>query len=266
MDVTMNIQATIVEKASGRSMMSGFHGLFSVGGLVGATLLSGLLWLNLTPLVAVLCPLAIIGLLIAGFSRDLLGYSVENEGPHFAWPRGKVFIIGVLCFITFMVEGSVLDWGAVFLKTLRGLPPSQAGLGYAAFAVAMTVGRLWGDRLVDALGGKKILVGGGFCAATGLALVVLVPFAWVSLLGFTLVGIGASNLVPVLFTQAGQQKAMPAGVAIAAITTIGYVGILLGPAVIGFIAHASSLSLALGLVALSLLAVPLAAKTVMSQV
>jgi MFS family permease len=190
---------------------------------------------------------------------------MESQGPHFAWPRGKVFIIGMLCFITFMVEGSVLDWGALYLKTSRGLPPSQAGLSYTAFAVTMTVGRLWGDRVVDALGGKKILVGGGLCAATGLALVIVVPFALASLLGFALVGIGASNVVPVLFTQAGRQKTMPAGVAIAVITTIGYVGMLLGPAAIGFIAHASSLTLALGLVALSLLTVPLAAKTVMSQ-
>ncbi len=145
------------------------------------------------------------------------------------------------------------------------MAPAQAGLGYVAFAVAMTVGRLAGDRVVDALGGQKILIGGGLCAAPGLGLAVLVPSAPVTLLGFTFVELGASNLVAVLFTQAGRQKAMPAGVAIAAITSTDYLGSLAGPAFIGFVAHATNLALAPGLVAVSLLAIPLAAKTVMAH-
>ncbi|RYX86290.1 MFS transporter [bacterium] len=263
-DVTVNIQATIVEKASGRAMMSGFHGLYSVGGLIGSAALSGLLWLKLGPFASILFASGLIVLLIARFAKDLLPYGSESHEPLFAFPRGKVIVIGLLCFITFMAEGSVLDWSAVFLTTLRGVDSSQAGLGYAAFAIAMTVGRLGGDRIVEVLGGKKILIFGGLCAAIGFGLVVLVPFAPVSLLGFTMVGLGASNIVPVLFTEAGRQKIMPAGLAISAITTIGYTGILTGPATIGFIAHASSLLFSMGLVALSLLAVPLAANKVLS--
>ncbi|BCM90511.1 inner membrane protein YbjJ [Abditibacteriota bacterium] len=266
-DVTVNIQATIVEKASGRAMMSGFHGLYSVGGLVGASALSGLLWLGLSPLVAISFASAIILLLVVRFTKDLLPYGNMNEGrePLFAFPRGKVFLIGLLCFIIFLAEGSMLDWSALFLTTLRGVPEAQAGLGYAAFAIAMTVGRLGGDRIVEALGGKKILIGGGLCAAMGLGLVVLVPFAAIALLGFTMVGLGCSNIVPVLFTEAGRQKAMPVGLALSAITTIGYTGILTGPASIGFVAHAASLSLSMGLVALSILAVPLSATKVMAR-
>lgn len=264
-DVTMNIQATVVERTSGRALMSGFHGMYSVGGLVGASAMSGLLWLGLSPLVSVLGGTTVIVGLVARFARDLLPYGIESGGQSFVWPRGKVLLIGILCFITFMAEGSILDWGALFLTTLRGIASAQAGLGYAAFAVAMTIGRLNGDRIVESLGGKKILLGGGLCAALGLGLVVLVPWVPVALLGFTMVGLGCSNIVPVLFTQTGKQKVMPAGLAIGAITTIGYTGILTGPAAIGFIAHATSLALSMGIVALCLLAVPLAAKMVMAS-
>lgn len=265
MDVTMNIQATIVEKASGRAMMSGFHGMFSLGGLIGAVLMSGLLGLSLTPLVAVLFPTAIILMLLARFARNLLGYGLESEASHFVWPRGKVLLIGALCFIAFMAEGAILDWGAIFLRDLRGVATAYAGLGYAAFAVAMTAGRLGGDYLVEAFGNAKILIGGGLCATLGLGLVVMVPWASVDLFGFILVGLGASNLAPVFFVQAGRQKAMPAGAAIASITTMGYVGALAGPASIGFLAHLSNLAIALGVVALLLLAVPATAKIVLSE-
>ncbi len=265
-DVTVNIQATIVEKASGRAMMSGFHGLYSVGGLIGSSALSGLLWLGLSPLVSILFASAIIAMLIVRFSRDLLPYGSASEShePLFAFPRGKVILIGLLCFIVFLAEGSMLDWSALFLTTLRAVPSAQAGLGYAAFAVAMTVGRLFGDRIVEALGGKTILIAGGLCAAAGLGLVILVPITAVALLGFTMVGLGCSNIVPVLFTQAGRQKIMPVGLALSAITTIGYTGILTGPASIGFIAHATSLTVSMALVAFILLAVPLSANKVMS--
>lgn len=264
-DVTMNIQATIVERASKRTMMSGFHGLYSVGGLVGSALITGLLGASLLPIVAILVSTVAILLLLARFSRDLLPYGIESQGQHFVFPRGKVLLIGILCFIVFMSEGSMLDWGAIFLTSMRGMEKSQAGLGYTAFAIAMTLGRLKGDQVVTALGGKTILLVGGLCASLGLSLVVLVPSVPVALLGFTLVGLGCSNIVPVLFTQTGRQKIMPAGLAIAAITTIGYTGILTGPAAIGFIAHATTLSVSLALVAFCLLAVPFAAQTVMSK-
>ncbi len=264
-DVTMNILATIMEQRNTRSQMSSYHGFFSVGGLVGSVLMSGLLWLGFTPLLSIAFPVALIGSLLILFGRHWLSESIESDGPHFAWPRGKVFLLGILCFITFLVEGAILDWGAVFLTTLRDVAKSQGGFGYAAFAVAMTIGRLTGDYWVAFLGRKAILLGGGICAALGLALVVTVPIALVALLGFALVGIGASNIVPIFFTQAGRQKIMAPGAAIAAITTMGYVGGLAGPALIGFVAHASNLAIALGLVALSLFAVPLTTKRVMAE-
>jgi fucose permease len=110
----------------------------------------------------------------------------------------------------------------------------------------MTVGRLTGDRVVRALGGKRVLLLGGLCGAAGFFLSVLASSAPLALVGFVLIGLGASNVVPILFTAAGNQTSMPASLAIAAVTTLGYAGILAGPAMIGFVAHVSSLNLAFG--------------------
>lgn len=252
-DVAMNIQAVIVERASGRSMMSGFHGFYSLGGILGAAGVSGLLWLGLVPVWAVVVMVVVILALLIGCAPHLLAYGSDARDPVFAIPRGRVLLIGSLCCIAFLAEGAVLDWGAVFLTSVRLVDIAQAGLGFAAFSVAMTVGRLTGDRIVQGLGGRRILLWGGILAAAGFLLVVLVPFTLAAFLGFALIGLGASNIVPVLFTAAGNQQVMPVGLAISAVATMGYAGILAGPALIGFVAQISSLALAFGLIAISLL-------------
>jgi predicted MFS family arabinose efflux permease len=254
-DVSMNIQAIIVERASGRPMMSGFHGLFSLGGIAGAASIAALLGDGATPLTATLVVIAGIAVALTIAAPDLLPYGGRNEGPFFAFPRGIVLFIGVLCFIAFMTEGAVLDWSAVFLTSVRGMEPSYAGLGYAAFALTMTIGRLAGDRIVQRFGGTNIIIFGGLCAAAGFALSTL-DLTWqVALLGYALVGVGCSNIVPILFTSVGRQTVMPENVAVPAITTLGYAGILAGPAAIGFVGHAASLSAAFLIVALLLLGV-----------
>lgn len=262
-DVAMNIQAVIVERASGRAMMSGFHGFFSIGGIAGAGGISLLMWLGLSPLSAVLTTVLAIALLLALAQKNLLRDSdAQDDGPLFVLPRGWVMFLGTLCFIMFLAEGSMLDWSALFLTTLRGVEHSQAGLGYALFSIAMTIGRLNGDRVVNALGRYKILLLGSLCAALGLTLAVACDNAVIALLGFMLVGLGASNVVPILFSAAGNQRDMPANLAIASVTTLGYAGILAGPALIGFIAQVSSLTVAFGCVTALLLAVAASAKAV----
>jgi predicted MFS family arabinose efflux permease len=251
LDCVANIQAIIVERASGRAMMSGFHGLFSVGGIAGAGGMSALLSLNASPLIASLCVAAIIIALLFFAAPASLPYGSEGDGPAFAIPRGVVLFIGMLCFIMFLAEGAMLDWSAVFLREARGVDPSFAGLGYAAFAATMTAGRLTGDRIVQRLGQERILLFGGLLAGGGFALATLVPSWLAALAGYALVGAGCSNIVPVLFTAVGRQQTMPEHVAVPAITTLGYAGILAGPALIGFAAHATSLSIAmLGLASL----------------
>jgi len=259
-DSTVNLQAVIVERASGKTMMSGFHGLFSLGGIVGAAGVSAMLGLGASPLGATLAVIVVLLIALAKAAPHLLPYGSESSGPAFAVPHGIVLFIGGMCFIVFLAEGAALDWSAVFLAQERGIDTAYAGLGYAAFALTMTVGRLTGDSIVRRLGATRVIVFGGLTAAAGLFLATFAPGWEAALLGYALVGAGCSNIVPVLYTAVGKQTVMPESVAVPAITTLGYAGILAGPAVIGFVAHGSSLSFAFGLMAMLLVAVAIGGK------
>jgi predicted MFS family arabinose efflux permease len=256
-DVVVNIQAVIVEKAAGQALMSRFHGYFSVGGILGSASVGGLLWAGASPLIAALAADLVILVLLATFGRHLLPYGSEDDRglALFVLPRGVVLVIGFLCFITYVTEGSILDWGAIFLTSARQVDPSRSGLGYAVFACAMTLGRFGGDRIKQAIGGRAILFFGGLLSAAGFVLAVSVPSWQATLAGFWMVGLGASNIVPVFYSALGQQRVMPANLAVAAVTTVGYLGILAGPALIGLTAHATSLSTAFLCVAALLLLV-----------
>jgi MFS family permease len=259
-DVAINIQAVIVEKASGRAMMSGFHGLFSVGGIVGAGGAVGLLTLGLPP-VAIGIGVAVVALaLLAAAWPHLLPYGGHSGGPLFVRPRGFVLFVGLLCFVMFLTEGAVLDWSAVFLVAVRDVPATVAGIGYAAFAVAMTAGRLAGDAIVSRLGPRRVVLLGGLVAAAGYLIATLAPSVPVAVAGFGLVGLGAANIVPVLFTAAGNHTAMPPSLAVAAITTMGYAGVLAGPAFVGFLAEATSLTASFIALAVALVGVSLSAR------
>lgn len=245
-----NIQAILVERASGRPMMSGFHGLFSLGGVAGAggmIVLLGVLGTSLGQATAAVA--AVVLALLALAAPHFLAGGGAQSGPAFARPTGVVLFIGTLCFILFLAEGAILDWSAVFLTQVQGMPAERAGLGYAAFATAMTVGRLTGDRWVRRIGPQRTVLTGALLAAAGLALATLAPTWPLALPGFALVGLGCSNIVPVLFSLAGRQHAMPESLAVPAIATMGYAGVLMGPALIGFVAHGTSLVAALLLLA-----------------
>lgn len=246
LDVAMNIQAVIIEKDYDGSLMSGFHGMYSVGGIVGAGFMTLMLWAGIGIVPASMAMAVMVALVLLFASPNLLREpaAAERDAPFLAMPHGSVIFIGVLCGLAFLAEGAVLDWSAVFLTSGGGFSSAQGGLGYAAFACAMTIGRLNGDKIVQRWDGRSVLLLGGLAAALGFIAAVLAPSPWLALLGFALIGFGASNIVPVLFSAAGRQTDMPASLAISAITTIGYAGILAGPALIGFVAHASSLPLA----------------------
>ncbi|WP_246184926.1 MFS transporter [Paracoccus aestuariivivens] len=258
LDVAMNIHAVEVERDSSKPMMSGFHAMFSIGGFAGAGSVTLLLAAGVTPVAAALFGSALtLAALLVAWPRLLLARA--GEAMPFALPRGIVLLLAVLAGLTFLVEGAVLDWGAL-LVTARGLlDPAQGGVGYMLFAGAMTLGRLTGDRIVARFGGRPVLTASGIVAILGIALLLVSPVTAIALSGFVLIGLGAANIVPVLFSLAGRQTAMPPALAIAAVTTIGYAGILLGPAVLGFVAHRFDLVVAFTLLALLLAAIPLSA-------
>ncbi|MCQ8240450.1 MFS transporter [Rhizosaccharibacter radicis] len=256
-DVAMNIQAIVVERAAGVPLMSGFHGLFSVGGIAGAGGTALLLWLGLPPLPAACCVLAAsaVLLLLAAPASLPTGRAGQGGGASFAIPRGIVLLIGAMAFVCFLAEGAALDWSAVFLSTVIGTALSLGGAGYAAFATAMTMGRLTGDRFVAAVGHRRAVLLGGVVAAAGFCVVAWAASTVAALLGFVLVGAGCANIVPVLFSATGRQTAMAESVAVPAVTTLGYAGILVGPAAIGFLAHAATLRVAFLVLAALLLVV-----------
>ncbi len=261
-DCAMNVQAIIVEKAAPQPLMSGFHGFYSIGGIAGAGAMSAMMSLGLSALLASLIAGGLVLLLLAVSLRGFLPYANPSEGPAFAVPRGTVLVLGVICFAVFLAEGTVLDWSAIFLTEYRQLPDAQGGLGFACFAAAMTLGRLTGDSIVARLGQHRVVVVGALLAAAGLFLTLWLPSWTAALFGYALIGIGCANIVPVVFSAIGRQDKMPQAVAVPAVTTLGYLGVLAGPASIGFIAHHSSLAIAFGFVAVLMLMVVLLAKVV----
>ena len=254
-DCAMNIQAILVEKASPVPLMSGFHGMYSVGGIAGAGFLTLLLTLGMTIITGtLLVTLAVIVMTMMSRS-GLLNYANPAEGPAFAIPRGAVLLLGIVCFAVFLTEGTVLDWSAVYLTDARNIPETLGGLGYTCFAIAMTLFRLTGDRIIARLGRLPVVLGGSIVAAIGLALVTYIPSWELSLIGYALVGAGCANIVPVMFSAVGRQTVMPQAAAVPAITTLGYLGVLSGPAFIGYVAHYSSLSFAFSLIMVLMLMV-----------
>jgi predicted MFS family arabinose efflux permease len=255
LDCVINVQAIIVERDSGRAMMSGFHALYSLGGFAGAGAVSALIGLNVALPGVSLAVAALMALATAAASPGLLTGKAEDHAAPLAAPRGVVLLIGAFCFVVFLAEGSALDWSAVYLRAVRRVAPAAAGLGYAAFAVAMTSGRLVGDRLVTKLGLRRTVIIGAGVAAAGLVVATLAP-GWLStVIGYALVGAGCANIVPALFTAIGRQSVMPQSQAVPAVSVLGYAGILAGPAAIGLVASATSLPVALLAVAAMLAAV-----------
>lgn len=235
-DVAVNIHGTLVQESAGVPLMSNFHGMYSVGGLAGSAGMTAVLASGLAPRLAVWIPVVVILACLVVSAPRLLKNRAVGDTPFIVVPRGIVILIGFLAFSMFLVEGAMLDWSAVLLEGSRGISKEKAGIGYVLFSLAMTVGRLTGDPVTQLLGNRRILLFGGLSAAAGIAMVVFAPWNALVLTGFVVIGLGSANMVPVLFTSAGRQKAMPPDLAIAAVSALGYMGVLAGPASIGFIA------------------------------
>jgi len=182
---------------------------------------------------------------LLSLGRHMLPFAELEGAPAKMKPTRLVLLLAGLCFIAFLVEGSMLDWSAVYLTSNRDVDSDIAGIGYAAFSVTMAVGRLSGDWIVSRVGSRTVLLIGSLLAMGGMALAVGIDHWIVSVWGFVLVGLGISNLVPIFCSTAGHQTVMPVAQALAIVNAIGYLGILMGPAAIGLIAHATSLSFSL---------------------
>lgn len=252
LDVVLNVQSLLVERELGRRMMSNFHGMFSLGSICGALVLTGLLTLGLSPASGTLLMIALI--VIANFlvMGGYLARKAPAGGVAFVRPSGLVLLVGALCFVVYLAEGAVLDWSALYLTVEKQLETSSGGLGYAAFALMVTVGRFAGGRVVNSLGTARVVAFGGLLAAAGIGLSIITDHWALALLGYGLCGLGCANVSPVLISSLSRQDAMPVHLAVTAATTVGFAGVLVGPAMIGLIAHFSSLTMAFVLLALLL--------------
>ena len=249
-DVAINAEGTALEAMSGRAVMGGLHGMFSLGGMAGAALAAFLLREGVAPAVQLAAIGAGVLALSLAASRGMLDAHPEADEPqaHFVWPRGPLLLIGLLIFAGMMAEGVMYDWCVLYLKQELGMPQAQAGLGFAVFSLAMALARFGGDALRARYAERRLLRTGALLAAGAMALVLLARHPGVALAGYLLVGIGLALVVPILFTAATRVPATSRAAAIAAVSSLGYAGFLVGPPVIGFVAHASSLSVAMGLV------------------
>lgn len=265
LDVTMNLHGAEVERAAGTPMMSGFHAHFSIGGFAGSAFMTFLLSKHLGIVPGGFIASAVMIAAMAVITPRLLDGRASKEGPLFALPRGTVLVIAFLAAITFLVEGALLDWGALLITENALVPVDRGGMGYMVFSIAMTVCRLAGDAVSARYGDRNTLVWGGVIALAGFVTLLFAPAAGFALVGFALVGVGCSNIVPVFFRRASAQASMPPGLAIAAVSTTAYAGILAGPAAIGFVAKAAGLHTAFWMLAGLLALVPVCARLVTSN-
>jgi len=249
LDVSMNAQAVEVERAYGRAIMSSFHALWSVGGLAGAALagLAMSLAVGRESLV-VWIGAAALGVVVGAQPGLAPGAPAPRHTPVFARPRRELMALGALAFAGLLAEGAVADWSAVYLHDALGVGASYAAAGFAAFAAAMAIGRFAGDRAVDRFGPRRVLRVSGTIATAGLAVGLVSGSPGLAVAGFGAVGLGIANTIPLLFSAAARVPGMPPAIALAAVTTTGYLGFLVGPPLIGLVAELTSLPVALGLV------------------
>ena len=259
MDVTMNSWATEVEKAAGRPIMSSFHALWSVGTGLGALsgFFAGQIDLETSLhflLAAVIFSAVCLPLSVVAWKSETVAGGSGSGAPLVSLPKGILVLVGLVAFCTTVGEGGMVDWSSTFLIEVANVTEARAALGFTAYSVLMVITRLLGDRCIQAIGPVNMTRVSGGIAAVGALLAVLGGTFWLSLLGFSLMGIGYATIVPMAFSRAATENGVSAGTAIASVATFGYGGMLLGPPIIGGLAEITSIRMAFGiLIVLALL-------------
>jgi MFS family permease len=253
LDVAMNAQAVMVEQQYNKPIMTSFHAFFSIGMTLGAW--CGALFADLAfDLISHFGIIVLSALVLAAWSsRNLIvdkpDPSLKHDGPLFRLPNQALISIGLIAFCCMLGEGAMSEWSVNFMENIALSKKEMAPIALSAFATAMTLGRIFGDRVRTAVGDRAIIIGGGVIASLGLGLALILATPYAGIAGFFLVGIGLSTIVPIAYSIAGHTKNLPPGVGLAMVTTVGYSGFLLGPPVIGFIADWQTLRVALSVVA-----------------
>lgn len=258
-NIAVNTQAVQVEALYNKPIMASFHGLWSLAGFTGASIGTMMIGFGLIPFWHYVI-ITSTALLIAAISS---GFVIKDEGtiavdqPIFAKPDKALMLLGVIAFSGLMCEGAMVDWGGIYFKEIVHAEKAWIGAGYTAYMCTMAGGRFVADWLTARFGMKKMLQLSGSTIAAGLLLSVIFPHLYTAIAGFFIVGFGVSSIIPLVYGQAGKSITMSAGVALSAVSTVGFLGFLLGPPIIGFAAAATNLRVSYTIIAVMGLTVTL---------
>jgi MFS family permease len=247
LNIAINVQAVNVEKIQKRSIMSSFHAIFSIGFMIGAALGGLIAKQGITPFKH-LTAVGVLDLLMGIAVYKFLTINDEKSSeaqPLFALPDKSLILLGIIAFCAMLSEGAMADWSVLYYKQVLNNPNGFATAGFTAYSVLMVVGRIFGDKVVQAFGLRKTLLINCLILFIGMSVALIIQNPYTVIIGFGITGLGLSTIVPLIYGEAGHSKTMSAGVALAAITTVGMAGFLIGPVLIGHLSEFSSLRIAL---------------------
>jgi hypothetical protein len=252
MNISINTQAVATETLYDKPIMASFHGVWSMAGFAGAATGTIMVRFHVIPPFHFLCISAIAALILFIFSGNLIKKDNNRDAklPIFARPDKSILNFGLIAFCAMICEGAMSDWSGIYFAKVVKPDAAWVTVGFTAYVCTMATGRFIGDWVAFRLGIKRMLQASGLLTAAGLLLAVFFPQFITATIGFLMVGAGVSSVVPMVYSAAGKSKVMSPGVAIAAVSTIGYLGFLFGPPFIGFIAQATSLRISFGLIAI----------------
>lgn len=256
LNISINTQAVIVERLYDKGLMATFHGLWSVAGFAGAAFGTWLMSRNVAPInhfIFISTAFVMITALSAFYLVKKDEVTAEKR-PLFTMPDRSLIGLGLIAFCSMMAEGAMFDWSGIYFSKVVQVDPHLTGIGYTTFMIAMSATRFLADGFSNRFGLKRILQVSGLLTTTGLLLSVFFPFMLPSLIGFFIIGIGVSSVVPMVYSAAGKSKTLSAGAALTAVSSLGFMGFLIGPPIIGFIAEASSLKISF--LAITVMSVP----------
>ncbi|MFY8188397.1 MAG: MFS transporter [Flavobacterium sp.] len=245
-NISINTQGVYTEQLFGKPIMGSFHGSWSLAGFFGALVGLVMMGFNLTPYQHFLVVFFVIGLIVFFNYKNLVRMKpvkqeIVTTKKFFRKPDKTLIWLGVISFCCMASEGIMFDWSGVYFKDVVEAPGALVILGYTSFMVMMSSGRFLSDFLVRKIGSKKVLIISGFMISVGLYTAVIFPFLIPSTIAFMLVGLGVSNVIPIIYSTTGRVSTVPIGEALTTIGSISFLGFLVGPPLIGYIAELTSL-------------------------
>jgi fucose permease len=272
LDVAMNAEASAVEESLGRPIMSSLHGMFSLGGMIGAALGGALLAHGMAPALHLALFAALSAFVLLMSCPAVLPHvphapHADPNAPHSGnrWRTPSLWALGALALIALIAEGAMYDWATVYMRDVVVATPALASAAYAAFSAGMAAARFAGDVVRARFGAPQLVMASASLACAGMIGALLLPYPLAALTGFTLMGLGLANMMPVMFAAAARVKGIHAAEGLAHVAGIAYVGLLIGPVIIGGVAQVTTLPIGLSVVALCAAIIAVAGPKVLAR-